>query len=182
MCVDCEADENPMFLYTIYESDEEEESDALSQTYSPPASPGFHLDLSSLAPPRFSFQNYSSSAESSSTFLSETFSTNPSFENIELDTPVSTPGSFTSMMKERKGYIFESPRELQDYFPAYLSPQSVDPELKRSSAIRIPRTPSSNPASIFMEVDAISAEQGSPQSPRLLRPTSLRSSYTPKSS
>ncbi|KAK6532610.1 hypothetical protein TWF281_006792 [Arthrobotrys megalospora] len=168
-----------MFLYTIYESDEE---DTDAHAVSPPASPGpaFHLDLSSLAPPRFSFNNYSSSVESVSTVLTDSMLLTPNFEHADVFTPISTPGSFTSMMKERKGYIFEGPKEPQDYFPAYLSPQSVDPEIKRSGPIKIPRGPSSDPNHIYMEVDSITDGVDSPTSHHLARPTGLRSSFTSK--
>ncbi|KAK6505871.1 hypothetical protein TWF481_007761 [Arthrobotrys musiformis] len=179
LCADCEAEENPMFLYTIYESDEEDDDVA---SISPPASPGpdFRLDFSNLAPPKFSFNSYSSSLESASTVLTDSMLLTPNFEHMDAFTPISTPGSFTTMMKERKGYIFEAPREPQDYFPTYLSPQSVDPEIKRSGPIKIPRSPSSYPNSLYMEVDAITSGEENPSSPRPIRSTSLQSSFTPK--
>ncbi|EPS38663.1 hypothetical protein H072_7621 [Dactylellina haptotyla CBS 200.50] len=180
MCIDCEAEENPMFLYTIYESDEEEVFQVSNHKISPPGSPRFHLDLSQLPPPSFSFQNYSSSVESGSTFLSDTLMPSPSYEGVDFYTPISTPGSFTAMMKERKGYIFEVPQEPQDYFPLYLSPQSVDPEIKRSGPVRIPRSPGPDPKTIYNEVDSISARYGGPQSPQSIKITGPRSFYTPK--
>ncbi|KAK6343161.1 hypothetical protein TWF718_008534 [Orbilia javanica] len=179
LCADCEADENPMFLYTIYESDEEDE-DLHSISPSASSGPDFRLDFSSLAPPKFSFNKYSSSMESASTVLTDNMLPTPNFDHLDAFTPISTPGSFTTMIKERKGYMFEGPREPQDYFPAYLSAQAVDPEIKRSGPIKIPRSPSSDPNSIYMEVDAITSGEGSPSSPRLTRPTSLRSYFIAK--
>ncbi|EGX49200.1 hypothetical protein AOL_s00078g584 [Orbilia oligospora ATCC 24927] len=179
LCADCESEENPMFLYTIYESDEEDEE---VHSNSPPASPGpdFRLDFSNLTPPKFSFNNYSSSVDSASTVFTDSMLPTPNFELADTLTPISTPGSFTIMMRERKGYIFEGPREPQDYFPAYLYPQSVDPEIKRSGPIKIPRSPSSDPNSIYMELDTINSGEEGPTSPHIVRPTSLRSFFTPK--
>ncbi|KAK6504494.1 hypothetical protein TWF506_002689 [Arthrobotrys conoides] len=179
LCADCESEENPMFLYTIYESDEDDED---VHSTSPPASPSlnFRLDFSNLAPPKFSLNNYASSVDSASTAFTDGLLHTPNFEFSDAFTPISTPGSFTTMMRERKGYIFEGPREPQDYFPAYLSPQSVDPEIKRSGSIKIPRSPSSDPNSIYMDLDAINSGEESPSSPRIVRPTSLRSSFVHK--
>ncbi|KAK6335722.1 hypothetical protein TWF730_003100 [Orbilia blumenaviensis] len=178
LCADCEAEENPMFLYTIYESDEENED---ASSISPPASPipDFRLDFSSLAPPEFSFK-YSSSVESASTVLTDSMVFTPNFEHLGALTPISTPGSFTTMMKERKGYIFEGPKEPQDYFPAFLSPQSVDPEIKRSGPVKIPQSPNSDPRSFYVDGDSIAGGESTPASPHLSRVIGFRSPLTPK--
>ncbi|KAF3940053.1 hypothetical protein ABW19_dt0208983 [Dactylella cylindrospora] len=180
MCVDCEADENPMFLYTIYESDEEDEQE--KPIPSAPASPSgaLRLDLSALAPPRFSFQDYSSSLGSSgSTVLTDSTFSSPYFENADL-TPISTPGSFKSMISERKGYIIGS-KEPQDYFPSYILPQSFEPENYRTGPIRIPRGPMSDPSLIFTEADTIVNSDASSRGLEAGHLTSnLRSSCTPK--